>query len=119
MGMKLDGWRMIGIVLSIIWFVGFAAWGWNDSIEEMRHNFASGLNNCYRDESLRPSDADWAQFKQCLDKEKVSFGRQFESNKRAIPILLAIDLLVIIFAWLIAWTIVRLVQWVKGAPGAK
>ena len=118
MNVRLNGWHVIGVVLSIVWFVGFAGWGWNDSIGEIRHTFTKGLNDCYR--NWRPSDGDyatsmerWAQLKQCVDREGVSFEREFETNKRSIPILLAIDLLTVIFAWLMVWVIARIVRWVR------
>jgi hypothetical protein len=114
MSIRLEGWRAVGLVLSILWFVGFAAWGWNDSIEQNRHKFTAGLNDCYRSETQRPSDTDWTQFRECLDKEKALFAQEFESNRRSIPILLAIDLFIIVMAWLVAWLLAAMLRRARG-----
>ena len=113
MSIRLNRWQVIGMILSIIWFVGFAAWGWNDSIGAIRHNFTNGLNECRRDQLSRLSDADWAQFQQCLDQQRLLFEKEFESDRKAIPVLLSIDVLAIVFAWLVAWVIVGIGRWLK------
>jgi hypothetical protein len=41
------GWRRIGIVLSIIWFVGFGGWLWIDSVRENADFYGGLFGMCY------------------------------------------------------------------------
>lgn len=103
----------MGIVLSVIWFLGFATWGWNDSLEEIRQSYKFAVSAC-RNESLRLSEpASSAQYKRCQDQESAIFEDELEKNRRHLPILLVTDLVTIIFAWTVMWLIVDSVRWAR------
>jgi hypothetical protein len=115
MRVELNGWQQFGIVLSIIWFVGFATWGWTDAVEELRQNYKEAISTC-RTNSLRFSGdgtANAAEYKECRDKESAQFANELDKNSRHLPILLVVDLITIIFAWAVIWVIVDTVRWAR------
>jgi hypothetical protein len=50
----MRGWRRIGVVLSVLWFVGFGAWLWISSISEHNAFYRLQLHNCADSEARRP-----------------------------------------------------------------
>src|SRR5271168_1648114 len=46
MRIKLNGWQRIGIVLSVIWFFGFAGYVWTDSIHNVGEFYGWQLGMC-------------------------------------------------------------------------
>jgi hypothetical protein len=47
MTIKLNGSQRIGIVLSIIGFIGFGLYFWNDAVKTNGEYYKQGLNLCY------------------------------------------------------------------------
>jgi hypothetical protein len=125
---KLSGWQRIGIVVSVIWFVGFAGYVWIDSNRhsddfhisqlklcgdiwdtEMERAFQS-KNDADKDRKLAAAHE---KHKQCKDDATALFFRSAEGNREAIPLLLAIDLGTVVAGWLIVWFLVSVAKWIR------
>jgi hypothetical protein len=114
MRIKLNGWQRIGVVLSVIWFIGFAAYTayiWND--EEHKYwsadqadIFSEATNEC-----LRRSEVDYwldsakwhATYDKCL----------YEAHARYIAKMFALNFGVIVFGWLAAWLGIVVTRWIR------
>jgi hypothetical protein len=128
------GWRRVGIVLSVIWFVAFGSYLWSSGVSSMGQFHRQQLEGCYQiltadNEALqyiqKPEERDkrqatyWAKFQKCQVEAGNFFTRQFNEQKAAIPLLLAIDLGTILIAWLLIWFVVVVLRWVgKGFASA-
>jgi hypothetical protein len=124
---KLNGWQRIGIVVSIIWFIGFGAFIWNDQLRQDSESQANDAEVCRlilnaNNESLpyienqgerhKKESANWAEYEMCEKSSRVFFARQREVATSGIPLFLAIDLGTVLFGWLVVWMFVRITRWV-------
>jgi hypothetical protein len=111
MRIKLNGWHRIGIVVSVIWFIGFA---WSSLYQETRVKEKYG--ECLHisemaegrvDEKVEKCLAEW----QRLDKSILAdLGKIGVMDKR---ILLAIDFGTVILGWLIVWCGIVVIRWIR------
>jgi hypothetical protein len=102
---RMRGWRRIGIVVSVVWFIAFAAYVWSDSNLHNGDFYSSQLRMCkaildVADESLPDNleernnklDENWAKYEKCqADAEKL-FLSEADQLYKGIPILLGVDL---------------------------
>ena len=44
--MAMKGWRRIGIIVSVIWFLGFGVFLWNQYVEDAVAPYARDLKTC-------------------------------------------------------------------------
>jgi hypothetical protein len=131
MGTKGRGWRRIGIVLSVIWFVGFFAWVWTNDVQQKSEFAAHQVNGCYlilsadneslqyiKDENEREtrSAANWRKYHDCEDRVWAFFTTEVQASHSAaaLAILLAIDLAAVLIGWLTTWSVVLVVRWIGG-----
>jgi hypothetical protein len=49
----MKGWRRIGIVLSVLWFVGFGFWLWSSETNRHYEFYKGQLSTCYAVSSMR------------------------------------------------------------------
>ena len=109
----MKGWRRIGIVLSVIWFVGFFGYAWSSAMDNAM-NSASTLS-CYRlyDASDAPFP-DKKKYEACIAPIEARFMEQneFLHSPRGVMLFVGIDLATILVGWLIAWGIIAVVRWV-------
>jgi hypothetical protein len=130
------GWRRIGIVLSIVWFVGFAGFIWIWSNRERGDFYSYQLGMCYRllevnNEALQyltPDAAEkrraenWVKHESCKSEASDFLRRRAdeENSSAAIGILLAVDAATVALGWLLVWFFVSIVQWIRrGFQSAK
>jgi hypothetical protein len=50
------GWRRIGIVLSVIWFIGFGGYVWTSEVRHISDYYEFQLKMCYATEKSIESD---------------------------------------------------------------
>lgn len=106
------GWRRIGVILSVLWFVGFGFFVWSYEVRQNATWYSSTLSLCY----AMSNDTDR---KTCLADVSKVFSDQFDQNVRALPLLIGADLAVIAVGWLLVWCVVLLARWVlKGFVSA-
>jgi hypothetical protein len=119
MANRVRGWRRIGIVVSVVWFIGFGGYVWSDSTRRNGDFYSSQLGMCKlildtdNESRLRTPDENWAKYEKCrADAEKLFF---FEADQlyKGIPIILGVDLATIAIGWALVWFVVFVVRWIR------
>jgi hypothetical protein len=117
MRVNANGWKLIGIVVSVIWFVGFFLNQWHSRVTGVLDLYTIELIACYQPRDATASaekheEADQAQAK-CKDKARADHARNFDAAKTEIPLLLVADFVTVVFGWLIAWMVVAVTRWIR------
>jgi hypothetical protein len=134
MGKGLSRRQRVGVVLSVLWFIGGGVWGWvlgthqSDWITDLYSaclNVAYDLSPCVdRCPVVEPQrEACWET---CSQKEKAEVTRcerEFSERWASQPwwenhliMVAVVGLLPILLGWLLAWTAIRVTRWVmRGA----
>ena len=115
----MSGWQRIGIVLSIIWFIGFGAYIW--MLRDIQHvgelyrgqlNTCSILLNMANDELQhienlsdrnKRQDANWKEYEDCKKRASALHSRMLNDEKEGIPVIPAIDFVTVVIGWLAVW----------------
>jgi len=132
--MRLSGWQRIGVILSVIWFIGFAGYIWHADRKEKADFYVWQLHMCSEiwdteNESLNyiqdPNERDKreasnrAKYDQCNEEARKFYAVQIGENAGrphwglAMGLLIGVDLLTIGIAWLLAWLTISVVRWVR------
>jgi hypothetical protein len=125
MAIKLGGWQRIGVILSVLWFIGFGVFMFDEEISRHSASHVRQLGNCNkiaefeRQWFLRRDDPAYAtkdaevqrKLDKCRDDADAFFMEQ--DPRSSLWIILLIDLASIALAWLLVWTVVSLVRWVS------
>jgi hypothetical protein len=127
--MTMSGWRLIGIIASIIWFFGFGVLLWNQFVEDALAPHAQDLKICsaieeYGDEFWQTNARDSVelseklqvnqdQYERCASKAKLQWESERPSDSVLAIVVLVIDLVTIALGWLILWGCVALGRWVR------
>ena len=107
MKFRLNGWQRIGIVVSVIWFVGFAGiWFFGAAHNaETRHRYSmTRCNEDFEETNLR---------EKCLQEAAGSSELAIELNREKLWQIFTIDFGLIVFGWLVAWIGVGIGRWIK------
>jgi hypothetical protein len=99
------GWRRIGVILSVIWFVGFGLYAWTDSTTQSSNFYKASLSVCYG--LSKPADGD-----RCKNEATALFKQEADKRWEQFPLFLAFDLATVAVGWLLVWAVVALVRWV-------
>ena len=118
--------RRFGVVLSVLWFVGFFVVLWHDRVGAYREWLKMDWETCmayaygrWGSDALETSAY---AFDVCAKKQvpEPPLGYQHPASSDVLwKILLLVDLASIALAWLLAWIIVCVGRWVIGAPGKR
>lgn len=127
--MTMSGWRLIGIIASIIWFFGFGVLLWNQFVEDALAPYAQDLKICsaieeYSDEFWQTNARDSVelseklqvnqdQYERCASKAKLQWESERPSDSVLAIAVLVMDLVTIALGWLILWGCVALGRWVR------
>jgi hypothetical protein len=116
MRINLNGWKLIGIVVSVVWFVGFFLIQWHSRVTGVLDLYTIELVACYQPRDAtgfaeKHEEADLAQAK-CKDKARADHARNFDAAKAQIP-LIAADFVTVVFGWLIAWNVIAVTRWIR------
>jgi hypothetical protein len=127
--MAMRGWRLIGIIASVIWFFGFGVFLWNQFVEDAVAPYAQDLTICsaieqYNDEfgqaNARDSEelseklqVNQDQYEKCASKARLQWESERPSDSVLAIVVLVIDLVTIALGWLIVSGCVALVSWVR------
>jgi hypothetical protein len=113
MQIKLNGWQWIGIVVSVVWFMGLAGYTgyiwYNEPQEDVIHGrFAEARSLCEQSvkDPLNPGaelDPSISIRKRCLNEARSSFAKN----------MIAIDVGAIVFGWLGAWVGIVITRWIR------
>jgi hypothetical protein len=127
---KLGGWTRIGVVASVVWFLGFAGYIWHSNLDQLSEHYGSSLHLCstmldMADESLQQiqnldarntrQSANLATYEKCQNRARDAFFHLSDANtsKEAISVLLAIDLGTVVVGWLLVLSGVGVSRWVR------
>ena len=122
----MSGWRRLGVVLSVLWFVGFGGWLWTSSVRGYQDFYGFELRNCsamssMKRDALRADDEQYDQKsakiiseeKACTDNADAFFSREIDKlYSQEVWVLLAIDVALLALFWFLAWIVVAVRHWV-------
>jgi hypothetical protein len=122
-------WRRIGIVLSVIWFLGFGGYTWTKEANRLQVSLLARTDLCYS--ILKSANDALPNIANQAQREKIyteSLARHEECGDRALrlmatdrdnflwsstPLLLAFDAATVAFGWLVVWLVILVVRWVQ------
>jgi hypothetical protein len=125
---RLNRWQRIGIVLSVLAFIGLAVYA---LVFEARHRdrfYSTQLSMC--DGTLRTQNdalqgtgtqedrakreaANQSEYEECKDEADATLRESSNASLRRMPLFLAKVLGLIVLAWLIEWFVVEIARWIK------
>ena len=126
--MKARGWQRIGIILSVIWFVGFGGFLWTKSVDEIIAPYRYELESCHRvldmdndrlqyitdpDQRDKKLNDNFAKLHKCEADAKQQWESTRPDDRQVVAGVVAVDIVSIILGWLIVWGCVALVRWVR------
>ena len=119
------GWRWIGIGVSIVWFIGFARFFWDDrdferdylpmcqsrltSDNERLQFFEKGERDKWQARNL-------SQYEKCRTDAETLYRRQLAIDKKQIPWVLSVDYFTVLMGWWLIWCMIRITdigKWIK------
>jgi hypothetical protein len=103
----------IAIVLSVIWFVGFAGYGWFSGIHRMDDLYGLDLQTCLENFDKTQNETN---YEYCIDAATELYHNRSNDYKERIPKFLAVDFGVIALGWSIALFGVVIVRLLRRAP---
>jgi hypothetical protein len=127
--MAMKGWRRIGIILSVIWFLGFGVFLWRLLVDELVATYSYSLQNCrlledsannglqyfpYEKREKRQAEISALDSK-CRSDAKLEFDRTLKQRGGdgwLAAFTVIYDLISIALGWLIVWGCVALGRWV-------
>jgi hypothetical protein len=99
---RLNGWQRIGIVLSVLWFLGGAFWGNEIAIRDGGSWPTLQLKWC-----LSRPNADYSECNATFEKDyEKGIAGHWSAG-------LLVGLVPIPIAWLLVWAVVAIVRWVR------
>ncbi len=129
MRIRFNGWQRIGIVLSIMWLVGFTAHMWNVEAKRATNFYGyewkmcaiiaenelkSLLSGRYEEDWVKQSAQIDAEAKKCRDSAEAYFNKSINDRiYKSIPIWLAESFGIIVLGWLVAWFLVGIAKWIR------
>jgi hypothetical protein len=113
----MNGWKRIGIVLSVIWSVGFTPWAWVTALENASAISLSSFESCFdRYDASNALERNKAKFEACMKPVNARFeadNLRLRSWAGVMPFV-GIDLAIILVGWLIVWGISAVVRWIAA-----
>ena len=128
MRIRLNRWQQIGVVLSMLAFVGIGIYAW---VFEARHRdsfYITQITMCYgtlriqndalqglgtQEDRAEREAANQSEYGQCMNEADATLRETNDANLKHMPIFLATVLGLIVIAWLIEWFIVEIVRWIR------
>jgi hypothetical protein len=101
MRIRLNGWQRIGIVISVLWFIGGGIWGNDRGLHEGDWT-VSDYKNC-----LDTHPNDWPGCQQKSEKNYIWATRNHWYSAAIFAVV------PIPIGWLLAWGLVSLTRWVR------
>jgi len=90
----------IGIVLSVIWFVGFGGYMWFISAQRLNYLYSHDLAACSQAFDTTPNSGN---YEYCSQDARELYLSRVDTYRAGIPRLLAIDFGIIAFCWSVAF----------------
>jgi len=109
-----QGWLRLGLVLSVVWFLGVGWVLWAKQDATIRSEFAGQWRNCL---FLQQSNRD--EYRQCQAKAQVRHNQQQAEIAKRVLSLLLMDFASLVLSWIAVGLGIVVFRWVmKGFVGA-
>jgi hypothetical protein len=89
----------LGVMLSVIWLLGFPAYAWFGSMRELEQQYSSYMKHCSA--ILERDENQTLAYEDCVSEAAEFYQQQFNDYKRHIPQLLAVDFGAVACGWTI------------------
>jgi hypothetical protein len=124
---RLNCWQQIGVVLSVLAFVGIGIYAW---VFEARHRdsfYITQLTMCYntlrtqndalqglatQEDRAEREAANQSEYGQCMNEADATLREAADADLKRMPIFLATVLGLIVIAWLIELLVVEIARWI-------
>ena len=104
----------IGIVLSVIWVVGFGGYTWFSSVQRLNELYSLDLRACSESFDRTQNSVN---YEYCLEEASELYLSRFNTYKERIPQLLVTDFGTVAFGWCVALFGVAITRWIRrGFP---
>jgi hypothetical protein len=104
MKLRLNGWQRIGIVVSVIWFVGVWVYYYVQFEQSSQSLMLMRGEQCYAGKETEQRD--------CLDKAITERHSRAEYRKE-LPLFLSLDFGTVAFGWLSVWFGIVIMRWIR------
>jgi hypothetical protein len=105
----MRGWRRIGVVLSVIWFVGFGGWMFFSEIGKHNDRLDTSLSICnHRYDTAREL------LQECYARATDTHTRLVREFYSGVPFLFLIDAATVGLFWLLAGIVFAVGRWVAA-----
>jgi hypothetical protein len=119
----MRSWRGLGLVVSVLWLVGFGVWLWISSVGERPEWYALQLQRCYssseiKREKLQPEryDSQLAdvsrEYQSCIVQAKTIFDGQMDELRSHVRKIMALNAGVLAAIWLLVFLGVPVGRWI-------
>ncbi len=128
MRLRLNRWQRIGIVLSVMWFIGFEGYIWHIGNRNVFDFYSSSLHMCStildtdnealqyiektEDRNKRQTD-NWTKYGNCQTRADALMHTMVDGNNSGIPILFVVAFLTVLFGWLVVSFVIGITQLIK------
>jgi hypothetical protein len=125
---RARGWRRIGIVLSVVWFIGFGGYIWTSEATRLQTSLLAHTDLCYsilksandalahipnQEQREKRYTENLAKHEECGDRVLRLVAAERDNLWRSIPLFLAFDAGTVVFGWLVVWLVTLVVRWVQ------
>jgi len=110
---RVNAMAQIGIVLSVIWFVGFAGYGWFSGIHRTDELYGLELQTCSESFDKTQNETNYGY---CVDAATELYHDRLNYHKERIPKILAVDFGIIALGWLSVLFGVVIVRLLRRVP---
>src|SRR5262245_12902534 len=86
----------IGVVLSVLWFIGFGAYMWFSSARQLDRLYSRDVRNCSETFDTTQNSVN---YEHCLEEAQELYLSRFDTQKQRIPRLVAVDFGILAFCW--------------------
>lgn len=102
----MSGWKRLGIIFSIIWFIGFFSYGIISNTNQQEKYWESHIKYCYRIYDWNTQKDEEKKCEDLVPYPPVIWKRD------DLALMSGIDLATIIIGWLFGWGIISICRWV-------
>ena len=128
MRLKLNKWQRVGIVLSVLSFIGLGVYAWVFEARQRDRFYGTQLSMCYntlrtqndalqglgtQEDRIEREAANQLEYEQCMNEANATLRESFNASLERMPIFLAKVLGIIVVAWLIELFIVEIARWIR------
>ena len=127
MRIRLNRWQRVGIVLSVLAFVGIGTYAWVFEAWHRDRFYRTQLSMCYntlrtqndalqdlgtQEDRAQRETANQAEYEQCMNEADATLRATTDADLKRMPIFLATVLGLIVIAWLIELLVVEIARWI-------